>query len=293
MKDLWAYAEDPILTASHKIHPVFGMITQMLDNKDYFGYEIRDKNDTYLEQGKQVLNYLGEQYKPFSIRNLEQRKKAGDSFLEQMQSFVGITPAPKYITNTDIQKKIEKRFNEVYGNQTKTLDQKQKDEIKKHLKELYKSDPDEYEKQSQEALQSGVLTKRMLDAVEDTTPTDIKLFKRLPKTDKDILKSQMSESQRERYLFGNNDVVEKVKLQKKELESQLEDLRTRYSISKDEAEKEKLSKSAQEVSEQLAELKKNPILIEVQKKTNEKTKTTKEIQKEMGIDKTKKKVVTN
>lgn len=106
MKDIYAYYEAPVKTVSHKLHPVISAISQMLENKDYYGTEIRNADDSKVKQVRDMFEFALKQFEPFSLRNYQQRIEKGGSKSQAVQSFFGITPAPASIDRTDTQERI-------------------------------------------------------------------------------------------------------------------------------------------------------------------------------------------
>jgi hypothetical protein len=115
MKDVFAYGEDahnfaayggdPTQTIKNKLHPLIAMVSQMLNNKDFFGGAIRNPADKAVEQIADEVAYLIQQIEPFSYRNYIQQAKAKGEEPSVMgyltsPSMIGITPAPGYITKS-------------------------------------------------------------------------------------------------------------------------------------------------------------------------------------------------
>jgi hypothetical protein len=115
MKDVFAYGEDahnfaayggdPTQTIKNKLHPLIAMVSQMLNNKDFFGGAIRNPADKAVEQIADEVAFLIQQIEPFSYRNYIQQAKAKGEEPTVMgyltsPSMIGITPAPGYITKS-------------------------------------------------------------------------------------------------------------------------------------------------------------------------------------------------
>jgi hypothetical protein len=101
MKDIYAYTKEPFRALGHKVHPIVSAIVQMLDNKDFYGTEIRNADDPAVKQLKDLTKFWAKQFVPFSFRNVQIRAQAGEGISKQAESFFGITPAPRYIGRTD------------------------------------------------------------------------------------------------------------------------------------------------------------------------------------------------
>lgn len=106
MKDLISYAKHPYETVKHKLHPLLASTADMLENKDFYGDEIRNPNDTYVKQLKQASEYVAKAFIPFSARGLMEERKRGQSTTAQAGAFVGVTPAPRSAVNSEAQNTI-------------------------------------------------------------------------------------------------------------------------------------------------------------------------------------------
>ncbi len=100
IKDIYAYAKHPLTTIGHKVHPILSGIAQMLENKDYYGVQIRNPQDPKVKQATDFMQYVGTQFIPFSVRGAQMRGKSGAGIGEQAESFFGVIPAPKGVTQT-------------------------------------------------------------------------------------------------------------------------------------------------------------------------------------------------
>jgi hypothetical protein len=106
------YGADPTSTLKNKLHPLLGTISQMVDNKDFFGGAIRSPGDPAVQQLMDEAKYIMSSVTPFSTRNFSQQQKLrGESGVDipgylnpvNNPSLVGITPAPGYVTKNDQQ----------------------------------------------------------------------------------------------------------------------------------------------------------------------------------------------
>jgi hypothetical protein len=107
IRDIMSYKTDPLLAVSHKLNPV---LTQAVDifvkNSDFMGQEIRDPDDTYLQQGKDVLSYLLKQNMTFSIQGMLRGKHSPEGKIPAWVNLIGIQAAPSYITKTPAEREI-------------------------------------------------------------------------------------------------------------------------------------------------------------------------------------------
>jgi hypothetical protein len=69
MKDFFSWTKDPMHAVIAKLHPLLSMIGSMLQNKDWYGIEIRHSADPAVNQAMQELKYVFKQFVPFSFAN--------------------------------------------------------------------------------------------------------------------------------------------------------------------------------------------------------------------------------
>jgi hypothetical protein len=102
MKDVFAMSQHPIDTAMHKVNPAVGLITEMVENKDFYGNEIRNTDDPAMAQLGQALAHVGKSFLPFTFRSAQKRAQIGQKGVEsQVENFLGIAPAPRNQERTD------------------------------------------------------------------------------------------------------------------------------------------------------------------------------------------------
>ncbi|APB99009.1 LPD5 domain-containing protein [Polynucleobacter asymbioticus] len=100
------YGDSPFNTITNKIHPLISFMSQMITNKDFFGGAIRSPADSAWKQVLDEANFALKAFSPFGIRNYLQQSSLNNEYptiggyLTSSQ-FIGITPAPSYITKND------------------------------------------------------------------------------------------------------------------------------------------------------------------------------------------------
>jgi hypothetical protein len=167
VKDLLAYAKQPIRTLAHKTSPLVSVATDVLNNRDYYGYEIRNPNDNAVNQAGQVSKYVLKSFEPFWIQGAVKAGKAGVNPGRIAAPYVGVMPAPAYITRSAIQNEISELYHKRTGDRTKPYEAREADETKR--------------------------------AAHDASQMDVYMFKRLPKTDQAALAAKMSPAEKARY----------------------------------------------------------------------------------------------
>jgi hypothetical protein len=112
MKDILSYVEHPGTTLGHKAHPLLSVANDViLQNKDYYGTEIRHPDDPLYAQAGQVGKYLLKSFEPFWWRGAsKQYSQAGGTVTPQAAaSYFGIMPAPRSLTETPAEKYAAER----------------------------------------------------------------------------------------------------------------------------------------------------------------------------------------
>jgi hypothetical protein len=118
MKDVYAYKKDitdfakyganPTQTLMNKVHPLVGLIADMVSNKDFFGGAIRSPGDPLVQQAMDEAKFVASQLTPFGISNYQQQAKIRKEKATPLgyvfnPTMVGVTPAPGYMTKNDAQ----------------------------------------------------------------------------------------------------------------------------------------------------------------------------------------------
>ena len=103
MKDILAYARHPVETLLNKSHPLLSMINDIfVKNKDYYGVEIRSRDDSIPEQTKQAAEYVVKEFDPFWTRGVrrEMERGAAPTSARTVAPLFGVMPAPRSVTQT-------------------------------------------------------------------------------------------------------------------------------------------------------------------------------------------------
>lgn len=110
VKDEFAFAKHPLMTAQHKLHPAFSEIAELLNNKDFYSNEIRNPDDPWVKQAEQVAEYIAKGFLPYAAQNAKQQRNAGAGPVATALPFVGVTPAPGDITHSDFQNYVQDHY---------------------------------------------------------------------------------------------------------------------------------------------------------------------------------------
>jgi hypothetical protein len=100
IKDVYHFATEPGRTLANKLHPLVGMVADMLLNKDYYGTEIRHADDPIVKQVMQEAGFAAKQFLPFTARSVAQMRQDQEPLSHQALSMAGFNKAPKSVTQT-------------------------------------------------------------------------------------------------------------------------------------------------------------------------------------------------
>jgi hypothetical protein len=123
-------AKTALTMASHKLHPFLTTIAEMLQNKDYYGTEIRHPDDPFIQQAKDAAEHISESFIPFGFRGVIRERERGGSISKQVLPMVGVTPAPRAINQTEAEKMIREFEQESRPQGTRTKAEAERGRLK-------------------------------------------------------------------------------------------------------------------------------------------------------------------
>lgn len=142
MKDIYAYKEHPIKTLGDKLHPLGAAIVDMLNNRDYYGTEIRNADDPIIKQAMDLAKFAGKQFVPFGVQGYAKMTERDESTTKKLAPFIGITPAPSYIDQTDAEKLASSLMQEKMPAGTRTQAEADRGKLRHDLaRAVKKGDP--------------------------------------------------------------------------------------------------------------------------------------------------------
>lgn len=191
---------------------VIGKLNDLWNNKDFYNYEIYNSEGSIPEKSKEIAWYLLP--KPFSITSTAEMINKGEGGKAAL-SFLGLTKAPSYLINDNIENKIFDLY-QLRNASVKPFAEREVEQAKKEVKELYKNGKiEEAQKKADEYTQKGKLkpvqVKNLFKEASSTQPPSVYFFNRLPKEDKEFLLKEMDEEQLKIYdprgLFKNGTLL--------------------------------------------------------------------------------------
>ncbi len=187
----------------NKLNPVLSTLSDIYNNKDYYGYQIRDTNSPIMVQSAQFLDYMMKNaLAPISLAGAI-RASSVDGKKGVFLSFAGFNPAPKYIAESQMESKIYSILDRRTGG-VKPLDSKIKSDSKSNIRRLYLSGKiKEANVALDNAIKAGYISPRGKRSFIRTLdiPSDVRAFGALSQftSDQRHLLSNMTEKELERY----------------------------------------------------------------------------------------------
>lgn len=156
VKDIYEYSQRPGQTIANKLNPIFGILSSIWSNQDFFGDPIADPEDPDYKQLADKARYAARESTPFSIQGTKQiaGAEADDAMgkVKRVVPFIGVTPAPGYITSPDQIDRMSRYQQE----------QKYSKELKYKLNQAIKTgDKETIEDYKQQYIQSRERTKQL------------------------------------------------------------------------------------------------------------------------------------
>jgi hypothetical protein len=186
MKDVVAYAHDPKQTILNKMSPVLSMLSAVLENRDFYGTEIRHPDDPVVQQLWQLTKFAGAEAMPFSFRGVQklveakgsletspvgQVREALKSPKELVAGQFGFQPAPAYIQNSPALNKAHEYDLANMPPGTRTMEQSRKSLWRKAIEIQYKSGhPDRAAIEN--LVKEGKMTQKEVNSAIVTSKTD-------------------------------------------------------------------------------------------------------------------------
>ncbi|MBS0229244.1 MAG: hypothetical protein JSS23_11185, partial [Proteobacteria bacterium] len=119
VKDEFAYAHHPIETLQHKLHPALSMMSEVMQNRDYYGDRIYDPDGSVPADARDLLIYMAKGFVPYAVQGAVKNKQAEDTDGQDHAGkdaalaaapFIGITPAPADLSHTPFEQYVQDKY---------------------------------------------------------------------------------------------------------------------------------------------------------------------------------------
>lgn len=175
MKDVFAYGKDiakgrPLNTIKHKLSPLLTTAINMLENQDYYGDEIANMDDPFVQRWQQRAAYAAKESQPFFVQNVQEDTKRHASGVERAATFVGVTPANREDVRTNAQNTMQgylaKRTPE------RTPEEAEASRQRADLRNIVRTQgPDAAKAELKKRIEAGQLTRAQVKAVLESGHT--------------------------------------------------------------------------------------------------------------------------
>jgi len=103
LKDVFAFYRHPVTSGLHALAPYISAASDLLANRDYYGYQIRNPDDPLWKQGSDVAKWASSEIMPFSVSGALQLHKNDSPVVKMISPFIGLTPVSTTETMTPAQ----------------------------------------------------------------------------------------------------------------------------------------------------------------------------------------------
>lgn len=133
MKDVYHVWHKPKETVTNKLHPLWALTAEILNNRDYYNTEIRHEGDPLTQQIFDITKHIGKSTVPFAIQGYQKLAETGAPLSKKILPFVGITPAPRDINQTEAEQLASKIVRGKIPVEQKTREEFKKSELKSRI----------------------------------------------------------------------------------------------------------------------------------------------------------------
>jgi len=183
---------------------MFEPFKEIWENRDCYGYNIRDENAPWYKQVWQTIVHGFGDLKPISISSAERSLDTGGTWSKDaVLAVLGFGPAPAYAEKSAIQNRISHLYNEHVAPQSRTYQEGEVSQEKMRartrlLQALHSKDPEAIRQAKADAIKAGYSAEAV--GKIGTVPSDVFLFSKLPEADQQAILRQANKDEFERYI---------------------------------------------------------------------------------------------
>lgn len=100
LKDIFSYGHDPEQTVINKLNPLFEMLAEQVQNRNYYGETIANPSDPVGQRVAERVQSALASTLPFSVTGMMQNIEHGETPVAIAAPLAGFMPAPKYISTS-------------------------------------------------------------------------------------------------------------------------------------------------------------------------------------------------
>jgi hypothetical protein len=194
---------------------MFETFTEIWNNRDYYGFNIRDENAPWYRQVRHTLGDLA----PISESSAERALDTGGTMTKDVPlAYLGFGPAPAYVEKSAVQNRIAYLYGEHVAPASRPEEEEETSRERMRARtQLLRAIHDRTKAAAEGADQATV--KKLSDAVAEasrnaraagytpsaiaritSTPSDVSMFSRLPEADQRAILRQADDQEFERYV---------------------------------------------------------------------------------------------
>ena len=133
MKDAFHFATEPGKTLANKASPMISLVSEMLNNQDFYGTEIRDKDDPIIKQLLSMAEHIGKTAMPFGVRQVQRSNEQGLSARDKVMPFFGLVPAPSALNESKAERLARELQKERLPRGARSQEQADRSKLKREL----------------------------------------------------------------------------------------------------------------------------------------------------------------
>lgn len=199
-KDAYHLQHDPVGYIRSSMSGMIGKVTDVWQNKDFYGVEVHNPNDSFFKRA--IDNMVHILPVPFSVSSMIAFKNSNAPLSKQLLGFFGFTKAPGYINQNEIQQKIFDLFSTRLGGGVISQEDADVKNQKAEIRKAYQNgDPDKANELLKQAVKDGVVKDVDSFIEKADLPGDIRAFAALPSSDQRNLISNMSLDEISKYAW--------------------------------------------------------------------------------------------
>ena len=179
-KDAMGITHHLFRTIGAKLTAPIHILTDLIENKDYWGTQIYDPHDWVGQRGIDVIKYIGKTTAPFALQSYEQGAKGGPGRFAL--SLFGVRPVPREYAETPAQGVIDE-YNQLMRAETTTKEAAATKKLRSDLGKLARDgDQEGFQEAATAAVEDGKLTRQQIKEIvgESQVPAGQSRFYRLP-----------------------------------------------------------------------------------------------------------------
>jgi N12 class adenine-specific DNA methylase len=170
-------------TVQHKMNPLLSMLAEAWRNEDFYGTEVRHKDDPPAQQLLDLAKFAVGGFTPYSFQGLKKEMKSGASLLEASPAMFGLPPAAAQVSRDPLHQALIEYQREHRMTGARTKQQAEKSDLRRTIiGAKSRGDEETLHDAEQQAREGGFFTPKQLRKLGKKGPDEstIQGFRGLP-----------------------------------------------------------------------------------------------------------------